>query len=168
MPIQLSQENILTGALMGLCLALTVINLAPRLLVRTVAIEQIQSTITVSISGAIREPGVYELPWGTRLEDLVLKAGGLRADAEESLVNLAQPLDTGRSIFIPFYDTDEGDERISLNEASARELQFLPGVGEATAERIIDGRPYRSVEDLLKVSGIGPKTFSELEGYIKP
>ncbi len=163
-----THENILTGALLGLCLTLTVVNLAPRLLVRSVDIEQVQTTITVSISGAIREPGVYELPWGSRLEHLITQAGGLRADAEESLVNLAQPLDTGRSIFIPFYDTDEGDERISLNEASARELQLLPGVGEATAERIIDGRPYRNIEDLLKVSGIGPKTFSDLQGYIKP
>jgi len=128
MQIFSNHENVLTAALLGLCLALTVVNLAPRLLVRTINVEQVQSTITVSISGAIREPGVYELPWGTRLEDLVLKAGGLRGDAEESLVNLAQPLDTGRSIFIPFYDTDEGDERISLNEASARELQLLPGV----------------------------------------
>lgn len=163
-----NHENILTASLMGLCLALTVINLAPRLLVRTIDVEQVQTTITVSISGAIREPGVYELPWGTRLEDLVVRAGGLRADAEESLVNLAQPLDTGRSIFIPFYDTDEGDERISLNEASQRELQLLPGVGEATAKRIMNGRPYRNIEDLLKVSGIGPKTFSDLKDYIKP
>ena len=63
---------------------------------------------------------------------------------------------------VPRLRTESGDIRISLNSATAAELESLPGVGPATARRIIAGRPYGRVDDLIRVSGIGPKTLERL------
>jgi competence protein ComEA len=156
------RETLITILLIGLCLVLTGINLLPRLAEQRVSIETSQPQITVSISGEISKPGTYTLPWGSRMEAIVQVAGGLTSQADASLINLAQPLDTGESIFIPSVVTEQGETRISINNSSAKELDILPGVGPATAQRIIEGRPYNTIEDLLKVKGIGPKTLEKL------
>lgn len=58
------------------------------------------------------------------------------------------------------------DGRINLNTATVEELEFLPGVGPDIAKRIVNARPFKSVADLRKVQGIGPKAFERLEGYV--
>ena len=154
-------------SLVAVCLVLTGINILPRLFVRDVSITVTQPDITVSVTGAVAEPGVYTLAWGSRVADAVEAAGGFTLGAEQSLVNLADPLDTGETVFVPLQRADTGEVRISINSATAAELETLPGVGPATAKSIIFGRPYSALEDLLEVKGIGPKTLEKLQPKIK-
>ena len=162
------QERWLTGTLCGLCLLLVAANLAPRLFPSPAPITREQGDVVVSITGAVSEPGIYELPWGSRVGDLVELAGGLRADAEESLINAAMPLDTGMSVVVPTRFTDTGEERISLNSSNRRDLESLPGIGPVLAERIIEARPFFGVDELIKVSGVGPVTLERLRPLVKP
>ena len=166
--METGRQNLVTILMVFVCIALAAFNVVPRLHVRQIDLNYQQADITVAIAGAINQPGSYQLPWGSRLEDLLVLAGGLSPFAEASLVNLAMPLDEGATVVIPFQQSDDGQERISLNNASAAELQQLSGVGAVTAERIIRGRPYHAVEDLLRVRGIGEKTLERLRDYIKP
>ncbi len=161
-------ENGLTWGLVGLCAALVVLNLWPRLTVGRVEVVEETPDITVSIAGAVRAPGVYTLPWGSRTETLVEAAGGLTSSAEKTLINLAAPLDTGDTIFVPTAQTESGETRLSLNSATLAELDTLPGVGPATAQKIAAARPFNSVDDLLDVSGIGPATLEKLRPLVKP
>ncbi len=137
-------------------------NVLPRLLVNQASVTQTQPDIIVSISGEVNQPGTYELAWGARVEDLVGVAGGFKPSAAVALINLALPLDAGDSIFVPAHVSELGDLRISINTASARELEQLPRIGPKMAERIIAERPFNSVNDLLKVKGIGEKTLEQL------
>ena len=161
------QETLITWSLVALCALLVGLNLAPRLTVQRIEIERVQPNITVSVSGAVRLPGVYTLAWGSRLQDLVTAAGGFSAEAEETLVNLAAPLTAGSAVFVPSARTETGETRVSLNSASERELDRLPGIGPALAERIVAARPFSSVEDLLNVSGIGAATLEKLRPRVK-
>ena len=153
--------------LLSLCLGLTGLNLWPRLSVDSAPLTRTRSDITVAVTGAVKAPGTYELAWGASAGDAVRAAGGFRADAEESLVNLADPLDSGEAVFGPTRRTQTGEVRVSLNSATSAELETLPGVGPAIAGRIIDARPYSSVEELLRVKGIGPKTLEKLSPKVK-
>lgn len=161
-------EALLTWFLAGICLLGAVTALWPRLTVRRVPVEIASPDLTVSVAGAVQRPGVYELPWGARVEDAVAAAGGLAAGAEPDLVAWAAPLTAGQAVFVPFEATPTGDGRVSINSAHAWELERLPGVGPATAARIIDGRPYLRVEDLLRVRGIGDRTLERLAPLVKP
>ena len=160
-------EALVTWSLLAACALLVGVNLAPRLTVQRVEIERVQPDITVSVSGAVRSPGVYTLVWGSLVQDLITAAGGLSADAEASLINPAAPLTAGASVFVPKTQSETGETRISLNSATAGELDRLPGIGPALAQRIIAGRPFSSPEDLLNVSGIGPATLEKLRPFIK-
>lgn len=153
--------------LLAVCVTLAGFNLVPRLLVDKTPVVTAQPDITVAISGAVRVPGSYALPWGSRISDAVEAAGGFTLQAEQSLVNLADPLDAGEAVFVPDVHTETGEVRVSVNSASAVELDTLPGVGPATAALIIAGRPYNSFEDLLNVKGIGPKTLEKLRPKAK-
>lgn len=141
--------------------------------------------VVVHISGAVAEPGVRTLPGDARVDDAVEAAGGTTGAARTDRVNLARPLRDGEQIHIP--DASEaaaaaagapagtpgapaGAGPVNLNHATAAQLGELPGVGEVLAERIIAHRQsqggFRSTRDLLDVSGIGEKTFAELEDLV--
>lgn len=159
----------MTLLLLTVCLGLTGWQLWPRLKVQHVEIAVEQPDVTVSVAGAVAVPGVYALPWGSRAEDAVAVAGGLTDTAEETLLNLADPLTTGETVLVPEARTATGEDRLSLNTASERELELLvPGVGPVTAAAIVAARPFESVEDLLDVSGIGPVTLEKIRPYVKP
>ena len=160
------RELVLTSALIGLCLALTGLSLWPRLGVQRTPIVVEQPDITVAVAGAVTRPGSYTLPWGSRLQDAVQAAGGFALGADQNLVNLAAPLGAGEAVFVPERQTAAGTERVSINSASLAELDTLPGVGPAIAGRIIEGRPYASIEDLLAVRGIGPATLEKLRPFV--
>ena len=156
------RETLLTVGLIAACLGFTGFNVAPKLNISQTATVQTTPDITVSISGYVQVPGTYTLPWGARVEDLLKLAGGLREGADKNLINLAEQLDTGSAVFVPSSVSDAGFERISINSASAGMLETLPRIGPAMAQRIIDARPFNTVDDLLDVKGIGPKTLDKL------
>ncbi len=162
-------ETAVTLLLLGVCLGLTVWNLWPRLTAQHVEISVEQPNVTVSVAGAVAVPGVYALPWGSRAEDAVIQAGGFTEAAEETLLNLADPLTTDETVLVPEARTATGENRLSLNTATERELELLvPGVGPVTAAAIVAARPFESVEGLLDVSGIGPATLEKIRPYVKP
>lgn len=137
--------------------------------------------VTVHVVGAVKKPGVYQLPAGSRITDAVDAAGGLSKHAQPQLVNLAAKLVDGQQVILP--GTAPGEQlpsvqpgpsssKISLNNADSQTLQELPGIGPALAERIIDFRskngPFTSVEELDAVSGIGPALLSQLSELVVP
>jgi len=141
--------------------------------------------VVVHVDGAVVAPGVYELEGEKpRVADAVRAAGGLAEDADTSVVNLAATLSDGQKIYIPkvgeradvtagaaaSQPSDSSSGVVNINSATADELMTLPGVGDATARAIIEererGGPYSSVEDLMRVSGIGEKKLARLQGLI--
>lgn len=136
------------------------------------AIEQaVTKTLLVHVVGEVRNPGIYELEYGDRVADALVSAGGLTADALESSVNLARVLADGEQILVrSVHQLAEEETVVSLNRASARQLETLPGVGPALAGRIIEWREqnggFSAVEQLLEVSGIGAKLFENLKATV--
>lgn len=141
--------------------------------------------IVVHVVGAVREPGVIELPLGSRVVDAIAAARGPTDDAALAGVNLARELVDGEQLLVPTAEqlaagtvpSNSGAAPgaapgslagglVNLNSADATELDSLPGIGPAIAARIIAWRdeygPFRSVDELLAVSGIGEKT---LDGF---
>lgn len=150
------------------------------------------ASITAHVVGAVHRPGVYRLVAGSRVQDLVAAAGGLLGSAEQSGVNLARAVSDGEQVYVPKKgqapppavqpsvgapgagsgtgSTGGPDAVVDINHATAVELDVLPGVGMSTAQRIIDDReangPFTSPEDLMRVSGIGPKRFEQMKPRI--
>lgn len=145
--------------------------------------------IVVFVSGAVVTPGLYALPSDARLGDALRAAGGVLADAVTS-INQAERLWDGAQVHVPAIaeaatslqpsagvsgappsvsnaspSTSSGG-KININTASIDQLTSLPGIGPAKAAAIVEGRPYASVDDLDRVSGIGPKTIEQLRDLI--
>jgi competence protein ComEA len=132
--------------------------------------ETIEQFLYVHIVGEIKTPGMYQLPLGARLVDAVFAAGGLTADADNSSVNLARELSDGEQIVV--FRVGEIAEAggaapgglISINRATAEQLEELPGIGPALSSRIIAYRDanggFKTKEDLLNVSGIGDSIYA--------
>lgn len=122
--------------------------------------------VVVHVSGAVRTPGVYTLASSARVVDAIDAAGGATAQADLHLLNLAAVLEDGQQIRVPLPgeepppSTAERSGPLDLNRADALQLQELSGVGPATAAAIVAHReehgPFRAVDDLLDVPGIGP------------
>jgi competence protein ComEA len=132
--------------------------------------ESIEQFLYVHIVGEIKTPGMYQLPLGARLVDAVFAAGGLTADADNSSVNLARELSDGEQIVVFKVGAiaEAGGSApgglISINRATAEQLEELPGIGPALSSRIIAYRDanggFKTKEDLLNVSGIGDSIFA--------
>lgn len=133
------------------------------------------SELIVYITGAVARPDVYRLPIGARVKDAVIAAGGLRPEAAADQVNLAAPLSDAGHVHIPALSeapalsdalAAAGPALLDLNQASVVALQDLPGIGQVLAERIIARRdeqgPFKQVEDLRTVSGIGDKLYAQI------
>ena len=135
--------------------------------------------VVVHVAGAVREPGVYRLPPGSRVTDAVQRAGGAtRPDAVEG-INLAALVTDGQQIVVPraggaaSASAGGGSEGpISLGSATVEELDTIEGIGPVTAQNIVDHRDEQgglsSVEDLDQISGIGPATMESLRGALQP
>ena len=138
--------------------------------------------IFVDIGGAVEEPGVYEVAKDTRLFEVIEMAGGLSEDADPDHVNRASFVEDGQKIIIPVKGseyTDDGTAAafspeadsglININTASADELKTLSGIGDVTAEKIIEYRSstaFKSKEDIMSVDGIGSKTYEKIKDDI--
>lgn len=152
--------------------------------------------IYVDVGGAVNSPMLAELPDGSRVDDAIKAAGGLKQEADMTSINRAEFLEDGQKVFIPSFPVDENGNvientvdgsadgstaaavsgaadasgKININTADSTSLQTLNGVGPATAQKIIDYRQsngsFSSVEDIKNVSGIGDKTFEKLKDSI--
>ena len=127
----------------------------------------------VYINGAVKNPGVYELPPGSRIYDAVKAAGDVMPYADLDHINLSEPLKDASKIHIPFAfnKTDPTAEGlININTATEKELTDLPGVGAATAEKIVKYRDehgyFKTREDIKKVPTIGEGKYKQLEDKI--
>jgi competence protein ComEA len=160
-------EAVLTIALVGACLAVGLLAGVPRLASRVPAPEVVHQDLVVVVHGEVARPGTYTLPWGSRVGDLLAAAGGLTAAADPGLVAAAAPLTDGRTVVVPARHAPDGElGRIDVNTASERLLTTLPGIGPVTARRLIEGRPYHRLEDLLRVPGIGPARLEALRARV--
>ncbi len=135
--------------------------------------------IYVHVVGLVVSPGIYELVSGSRLFEAIFAAGGFAKGADQSSVNLARQLSDGEQVVVTNAAAgatpsgvggSQGSSLVSLNRGSQTELESLPRVGPALASRIIDWRTtnggFKSVRDLLKVSGIGQKMFTAIEKLV--
>jgi len=142
-------------------------------------------TVTVYVSGHVHEPGLVELPEGSRAALAIEQVGGMTAEADPNSLNLARILSDGEHIIVPAPGeavtmpaeqssaVDPGEAAapglVNINTASMTELETLPGVGPVMAQRIIDWRemhPFTSIDELMEVSGIGPATFQRLRDLV--
>ena len=125
--------------------------------------------VVVHVAGAVRHPGVYTLADGARVADAIAKAGGPTRRGDPNAVNLAAAVTDGEQVLVPVAGTAA---TVHLNSADAAALDALPGVGPATAERILAWRDanggFRSVDDLEQVPGIGPARLEALRGLVAP
>lgn len=157
--------------------------------------QSVPVPLYVHVDGAVASPGVYAIDAGSRVNDAVTAAGGLAEGADTSSLNLAAPVQDGSKVSVPFAGEAQGDPNstgsvgepqsysgvapssgssgsslVNINSATADELKTLPGVGDATAEAILEDRrtngPFTSIEDLMRVFGIGEKKFAKLKEKI--
>ncbi len=143
------------------------------------------SQIYVYICGAVENPGVYQVEEGSRLFEVVELAGGLREDADEASLNLAQGVSDGEQINVLTYEeaqaqasqgvsaqgAEADDGLVNINTATLSELTQISGIGETRAQAIIDYREkngaFSSIEDIKNVDGIKDGVFSKIKDYIK-
>lgn len=162
-------------------------------------------TVRVQVSGAVLEPGIYDVPASCRVEEAIAAAGGLTENADSERVNLVRKVRDGMQIRVPVQKAarksstlgrksqvnagldgsttkKSGSNRagagknnsavqsVRINSASVSELQQLPGIGPALAQRIVETRNsgrFSSAEDLLRVPGIGKAKLAKLRDYVE-
>lgn len=135
----------------------------------------------VDVVGAVRRPGLYRLPDGSRVADAVSRAGGATRRADLSLVNLAAPLADGLQVVVPRRQSGSAGAAggsttpagpVHLNTATLEQLDTLPGVGPVTAQKILDYRQkngaFTAVDDLDAIPGIGPARLDTLRDLVAP
>lgn len=150
--------------------------------------------IQVFVNGAVAAEAVYTLPPNSILQDAVQAAGGFAPEANEAVVNLAQPLFNGAQVYIPFLTEEAGTPTavtiieaaseanqseqdaatagavVNINTADSAQLDTLPGIGPSTAEKIVAYReengPFSVIEEIMDVPGIGAGKFAEIRDLI--
>lgn len=144
----------------------------------------VPDSIYVDISGSVNTPGVYEMSSGSRLYEVIEKAGGLTDEANTDSINRASFVEDGQKIIIPSVNNEEetvalangevitlpdANGLININTAAKEDLTRLTGVGDVIADRIIEYRsstPFKSIEDIMCVKGIGTTTFEKIKSQI--
>ena len=148
-------------------------------------VNSTQSHLYVDIGGEVMKPGVYEVSDGTRLFEVIDKAGGLTEDADIDGINRAETVQDGQKIMIGRHGEnpdenrdsysankvpDSGEGKVNINTADAAALQTIPGIGPSKADRIIEYREsegkFNEIDDIKNISGIGNKTFESIKEYI--
>src|SRR4051812_9294217 len=136
--------------------------------------------LVVDVTGAVRRPGVYRMPAGSRVDDAVTRAGGPTGKAELEAVNLAARLADGQQVVVPerlaagaaSTGATAEDVPISLGTATVEQLEEIDGIGPVTAGDIVEFRDQHgglsSVDQLDQVPGIGPATMEALRERLQP
>lgn len=157
----------------------------------TVADAAAPAVVVVHVTGAVNRPGVYQLEAGERVDDALAAAGGPTATADSNALNLAAPVADGDRIEVPIVGAADEDDHpaadaghshaapasvagsaqpVDLNEATAAELEGLPGIGPATASAIVEHRsrngPFSTIDQLLDVPGIGPAKLDAVRDLV--
>jgi competence protein ComEA len=147
--------------------------------VTTTAATSSTGDVIVHVSGAVARPGLYHLATGSRVIDAITAAGGATADADTDRINLAARVVDGQHVIVPRHGdpapaeagdgagaTSDPSVPVSLNGASAAQLEALPHVGPALARAIIDYRErhggFKSVHELRNIRGIGERVYADL------
>lgn len=145
---------------------------------KDVKTEKLEDNIIIDISGEIKNPGIYKMKGKVRLYEIIDKAGGLKEEANINSINQARYVKDGEKIIIPSSRNSQcmdkesisnGNNLVNINTASKEELLKLPGIGEVTAEKIInyrDNNNFTKIEDLKNVNGIGMATYNKLKDLI--
>ena len=178
------------GLLAGLLAAAGILLVASRPAGKPVALLPPVPTATarpvrVHVSGEVVSPGVYSLPPGSLVQDAIAAAGGPTASGDPGRLNLAAPLSDGQQVVVPFSVGSVGPQppamavaeappspsnRVNINTATGEQLEALPEIGPAIAARIVAYRnaqgPFKTIEEIQDVSGIGPKTFDAIKDLI--
>lgn len=149
------------------------------------------SEITAEISGEVIKPGVYKMPAGSRVDDLLIRADGLSAAADrvwtDKYLNRAAKITDGQKLYIPSVNqqsgvlsakTGGGDQTVSpsissdstsivnINTATVNQLDTLPGIGPVYAQNIIEHRPYSTTEELVSKGAIKQSLFDKIKNKI--
>lgn len=129
------------------------------------------SEVVVDVGGAVARPGIYKLTSSLRVNDAISAAGGLVNGADTTKMNLAAKIGDGQKIFVPSKDESikgikSTEGLISINSATEQELDTLPGIGSATAKKIIASRPYSSVDELLTKKAVSASVFAKIKDLI--
>lgn len=135
--------------------------------------------VYVHICGEVVSPGVYQVPAGSRIYDVLLLAGGFREGAAEEAINLAEEVTDGMQVIIPSKEALQEEKEalekqragmVNINTATAEELCTLPGVGESRAEDIIAYRnkhgAFETIEEIMQVSGIKEGLYEKIRSKI--
>lgn len=140
--------------------------------------------ILVDVKGSVNQPGVYLAESGDRVIDLIEKAGGLNEKANESAINFAMRVTDEMVLYVPAIGEElnlpldagatltnsSNRDKVNLNTATQSDLETLPGIGPAKAQTILEYReqngPFQTIEDIMKISGFGEKTFEKLKDSI--
>ena len=143
----------------------------------TVSAEIKVKTIVVDISGAVEQAGVYLVPYDSRISNVLITAGGLSPKADRKYIsryiNLAQRVTDGMKIYIPFENeiasnpvTQLNNNTININSASISELDSLPGIGITSANKIISGRPYGNIAELVSKKIVSASVYEKIKNRI--
>jgi competence protein ComEA len=139
------------------------------------------ATINVYVSGAVNKPDVYTLPLNSIAKDAITAAGGATADADLDRINLATKLADQMQVYVPYQGEaapsapngsapNAPTEKININTATVEELDKLPGIGPSIAKAIVDYRtkngPFKKIEDINDVKGIGDALFEKIKDQI--
>lgn len=143
---------------------------------------QEEFTIRVDVQGEVNKPGLYEFKEGQVVADVIERAEGYTKDASKEYIskglNLASKISDQQKIYIPANneyassstshnaDSTVKSQKVNINTASISELDSLAGIGPSYAQKIIDARPFKSIEDIKAVSGIGEATFQKIKDDI--
>lgn len=143
-----------------------------------------QLELIIDVSGAVKNPGVYRLAFGSRVDDAIEAAGGMTKDADlekiAATINRAARVSDGSKVFIPGKKNEPSTSgvsanqsgsdpssttvvTVSINSASLVDLERLNGIGPATAKKIIAGRPYARIEELVEKKAISQNLFEKLK-----
>ena len=146
----------------------------------TAATESVTTLLIINVAGKVKNPGVYQLPPGSRVVDALEAAGQQLKGVDISDINLARVLVDGEQILIGSNRTVSSkvaakkitkDNPLDINRATIAQLDTLPGIGPVTAQRIIDYRTkagrINAVDELKKISGLGGVKFEEIKALLR-